>query len=77
MRMNGLYPCVATAPGRNAFRGKPLGPGTATRRGAKFGAPWKWITAGPKWLAVGEGLASVTVWMQPLHPIPALASLGA
>ena len=49
--MNGLYPGPATAPGCNDFSGNPVGPGTATRVGLKSGAPWKWITAGPKGLA--------------------------
>jgi hypothetical protein len=45
--MNGLYPGPATAPGWNFFSGKPLGPGTAIRLGLKFGAPRKWMAAGP------------------------------
>ena len=51
IRMNGLYPGPATAPGWNDFSGNPVGPGTAIRVGLKSGAPAKWITAGPKGLA--------------------------
>src|SRR6202008_2631209 len=49
-RMNGLYPGPATAPGANLASGKPVGPGTATRVGLKFGAPAKCTTPGPNGL---------------------------
>ena len=77
IRMNGLYPGPATAPGCNDFSGNPVGPGTATRVGLKSGAPAKWITAGPKGLAWGEGLSWVTVWTHAGQPIPMFASFGA
>ena len=55
--MNGLYlsPEGTSAPGWNFLSGKPVGPGTATRVGLKSGAPAKWMTAGPKGLAIGVG----------------------
>ena len=61
----------------NFFSGKPVGPGTATRVGLKFGAPWKLITAGPNGFCSGVGLASVTVCTHAGQPIPISASLGA
>ena len=47
MRMNGLYPGPATAPGWKFASGNPFGPGCAIRVGLKSGAPWKSTTAGP------------------------------
>src|SRR5260370_22204360 len=77
MRINGLYPGPATAPGWNLASGKPLGPGTAIRVGLKSGAPWKWTSAGPNGFCAGVGLSMVTVCTQAGPPIPILASLGA
>src|ERR1700722_17891861 len=79
MRMNGVYLSRGgtSAPGWKFLSGKPVGPGTAIRVGLKSGAPAKWMTAGPKGVAVGGGFASVTVCTQAGQPIPTLASLGA
>src|SRR5258707_3232448 len=77
MRMKGLYPGPATAPGWNWASGKPLGPGTAMRVGLKSGAPWKWTSAGPNGFCAGVGESMVTVCTQAGQPMPILASLGA
>jgi hypothetical protein len=77
MRMNGLYPAAATAPGWNFASGKPLGPGSAIRVGRKSGAPWKLTTACPNLFWSGEGESRVTVWTQSGQPMPMLPSLGA
>src|SRR5260370_695634 len=77
MRINGLYPGPATAPGWNWAGGKPLGPGTAIRVGLKSGAPWKWTSAGPNGFCAGVGLSMITVCTQAGQPMPILASLGA
>src|SRR3954454_7590958 len=61
MRMNGLYPGRATAPGWNFVSGKPFGPGVATRSGLKSGAPSNRTSAWPNGFSVGVGLSSVTV----------------
>ncbi len=55
MRMNGLYPGPATAPGWNFASGNPSGPGSAIRVGLKSGAPWKLTTAWPNRFCVGGG----------------------
>ena len=77
MRMNGLYPGPATAPGANLASGNPVGPGVAIRVGLKFGAPAKCTTAGPNGLTCGVGEPSVTVCTAAGSLIAMLASLGA
>src|SRR6202007_1420478 len=77
IRMKGLYPGPATAPGWNWASGNPSGPGTAIRVGLKSGAPAKLRTAGPKGLTSGDGLIKCTVCTQAGQEIPMLASLGA
>ena len=54
-----------------------MGPGTAIRVGAKFGAPAKFTTPGPNGFCRGVGLVSVTVCTAAGSPIAMLASLGA
>src|ERR1700751_3494457 len=77
IRMNGLYPGPATAPGWNLASRNPSGPGAAMRVGLKSGAPAKLMTAGPKWLSAGDGLIRWTVCTHAGQEIPMLASLGA
>ena len=77
MRMNGLYPGPATAPGWKFASGKPVGPGSAIRVGLKSGAPWKSTTACPNLFSSGVGDSSVTVCTASGSPIARLPSLGA
>src|SRR5215468_6401175 len=77
IRMNGLYPGPATAPGANLASGNPAGPGFATRAGLKSGAPAKCTTAGPNGFWDGVGEPRVTVCTAAGSLIAMLASLGA
>ena len=77
IRMNGLYPGPATAPGWNFASGKPVGPGSAIRVGLKSGAPLKLTSACPNLFWSGDGESSVTVWTQSGQLIPMFPSLGA
>jgi len=74
IRMNGLYPGPATAPGWNWASGNPSGPGVAMRVGLKSGAPAKLMTAGPNGFRCGVGLLSVTVCTHAGQPIVYLST---
>src|SRR4051812_45853698 len=76
IRMNGLYPCLATAPGWKLASGKPCGPGVATRLGLKSGAPLKSTTADPKRFCAGVGDSRLTVCTQSGQLLARLASFG-